>query len=103
MPRIQPWRVGGGLGWRSDAVDASFLLLYVGRQDDVPVGDSETKGFVSLDAHVAWRPFAQNDGLTLILAGHNLTDSNQRNAVALNREDVILPGRDISLTLQQKF
>jgi iron complex outermembrane receptor protein len=103
VPRIQPWRAGGGLGWTSDAIDASFLLLYVGRQDDVSVGESETKGFVSLDAHLDWRPLPSHKGLTLILAAHNLTDSVQRNSVALNKDDVVLPGRDISLTVRQSF
>ncbi|MEP7211280.1 MAG: TonB-dependent receptor, partial [Alphaproteobacteria bacterium] len=103
VPRIQPWRAGGGLGWSTDAIDASFLLLYVGRQDDVSAGESETKGFVSLDAHLDWRPLPSHKNLTLILAAHNLTDSTQRNSVALNKDDVILPGRDISFTVRQSF
>jgi iron complex outermembrane receptor protein len=103
VPRIQPWRAGGGLGWTSDAIDASFLLLYVGRQDDLGAEETPTKGYVSLDAHLDWRPLASNKGLTLILAGHNLTDAVQRNAVSLNKDDVILPGRDVSFTVRQSF
>ena len=39
----------------------------------------------------------------LALVGHNLTDSVQRNAVALNKDEVILPGRDIRLVLRAKL
>lgn len=102
VPRIQPWRAGGGLGWTSDAIEASFLLLYVGKRDDLAFAETPTKGYVSLDAHFAWSPAAL-DGLTLILAAHNLTDAVQRNAVALNKDDVVLPGRDISLTVRKTF
>ncbi len=103
VPRIQPWRVGGGGGWSSDAFDASVLLIYVGKRDDLAVAETPTKGYTTIDAHLDWRPLANNRGLSLILAAHNLTDSVQRNAVALNKDDVILPGRDISLTLRQTF
>ena len=31
------------------------------------------------------------------------TDAVQRNAVSLNKDDVILPGRDVSVTVRQSF
>jgi len=37
------------------------------------------------------------------MVGRNLTDSVQRNAVALNKDDVILPGRDIRVVVRAKF
>ena len=33
----------------------------------------------------------------------NLTDDTQRNAVALNRDEVELPGRDVRVVLRQSF
>lgn len=102
-PRIQPWRIGAGLAWSSEAIDASFLLLRVGRQDDVSVGESPTKGYLSLDAHVDWRPLPSHKDLTVILAAHNLTDSVQRNAISFNKDEVVPPGRDVSLTVRQGF
>jgi iron complex outermembrane receptor protein len=103
VPRIQPYRVGGGLSWTSEAFDAGFLLIYVGKQDKVPVGDTVTKGYVSLDAQAAWRPLANNDRFEIALSGRNLTDDVQRNAVALNRDLVVLPGRDVRLVLRERF
>jgi iron complex outermembrane receptor protein len=38
-----------------------------------------------------------------MLIGHNLTDSTQRNAVALNKDEVILPGRDVRFLVRATF
>jgi iron complex outermembrane receptor protein len=103
VPRIQPYRVGGGLNWRSDAVDAGFMIMHVGAQDHVPAGDSATASYFTLDAQAAWRPIATNSGFEVALVGHNLTDEQQRNAVSLNRDVVELPGRDVRVVLRQAF
>jgi iron complex outermembrane receptor protein len=102
VPRIQPYRIGAGLNWLSPSVDAGVMLVYVGPQDHVPAGDTTTDGFVDLDANVAWRPTALN-GVEIALVGHNLIDDVQRNAVALNRDVVELPGRDVRLVLRKSF
>ncbi|MGH8447142.1 MAG: TonB-dependent receptor, partial [Solimonas sp.] len=94
VPRMPPYHVGGGLNWSRGTVDAGFLLKYAGAQHDTAEAETDTKGFVSLDAQAGWRPLAANPGLEVALVGHNLTDATQRNAVALNKDDVIMPGRD---------
>lgn len=103
VPRIQPYRVGAGLNWLSGPLDAGAMLVYVGPQDHVPAGDTTTDSYVSLDANIAWRPFHENSGLEFALVGHNLTDDVQRNAVALNRDVVELPGRAVRVVLRQSF
>jgi len=42
-------------------------------------------------------------GFELAVVGRNLTDSVQRNAVALNKDEVILPGRDIRVVARFSF
>ena len=103
VPRIQPWRAGGGLSWNSDAFDAGFLLLHIGKQDRVPAGDSVTPGYEFLSAQATWRPIPSNRKVEVALVGRNLTDAVERDAVALNREDVIAPGRDLRLVLRAAF
>lgn len=103
VPRIPPYRVSAGLGWQSPRYDASVTVRYSGRQDDVGAGDTPTAGFTNVDAQFAWRPWLQRPGVELALVARNLTDSVQRNAVALNREDVIQQGRDIRLTFRARF
>lgn len=103
VPRIQPGRIGGGLTWANDTVDASFLVLQVGSQDHVGVADLATKSYTSLDAQIGWRPFKTKPSLELLLIGHNLADETIRNATALNKDVVVMPGRDIRVVLSARF
>lgn len=103
VPRIPPFRFGGGLSWTSDRVDASFLALRSADQNHVPTGESTTVGFTQLNARIAWRPIADNRRVEIALIGRNLGDEVQRNAVAFNRDDVVLPGRDIRLLVRAGF
>jgi iron complex outermembrane receptor protein len=103
VPRIPPYHVGGGLSWDAGSLDAGVLVKYAGRQDRTATAETPTAGFTSVDAHVGWRPSFANSPLELMLVGRNLTDSTQRNAVALNKDDVILPGRDVRLLVRASF
>ena len=100
VPRISPYHVGAGLSFDGRSVDGGVLVKYTGRQNDVATAETPTAGFVSLDAQAAWRPFVSNPGVEFALIGRNLTDSVQRNAVALNKDEVILPGREIRLMVR---
>lgn len=97
VPRIPPWRLGGGVTWHGAAIDAGMTLTRVGRQGDYGTYDTATPGYTNLDAQIAWRPFANHRGIEFSLVGKNLTDSVQRNAAALNKDLVVMPGRDIRL------
>lgn len=103
VPRIQPGRFGGGLDWANDRIDASFLVLAVSAQDHVGVADPATDGYTSVDAQVRWKPFKAKPGIELLLVGHNLADETIRNATALNKDSVVMPGRDVRLVLSAKF
>jgi iron complex outermembrane receptor protein len=102
VPRIPPFHIGTGMSWSRGPLDAGFLVKYTARQRDVAFAETETAGFVSLDAQVGWRPVTDQN-FEVTLAGHNLTDSVQRNAVALNKDAVILPGRDVRLMARFAF
>lgn len=103
VPRIPPYHVGGGLDAESEHWDAGFLLKYAGAQNRIGAGETPTDGFVNLDAHIVWRPWSDRPNTSLTLSAHNLTDSVQRNAVSLNKDVVILPGRGIRLTARAGF
>jgi len=103
VPRIQPFRIGGGLSWNSPSFDLSFLALGVGDQNQVGAFDGPTPGYVDVSAQAAWRPFPDRPGFEFVLAGHNLADQVERNAVALNKDLVVMPGRDIRILLRQSF
>ncbi|MDE2620883.1 MAG: TonB-dependent receptor, partial [Sphingomonadales bacterium] len=100
VPRIPPWRIGGGLDWQSDAFDAGFTLTRIAAQGDPGRFDTATPGYTALNAQLAWRPFKNRRGVELVLAGQNLTDAVERNAAALNKDLVIAPGRSVRLVLK---
>ena len=100
VPRVPPWHAGAGLHWQHAAFDAGAYGKYNGRQDQVGAGDTPTAGFFALDAHLAWRPWVAHPGLELTLSGRNLTNSLQRNAVSLNKDLVLGPGRELRLVLR---
>ena len=95
VPRIPPYRIGGGLNWESDAFDAGFTLIWSGKQDEVGAFDTPTNGYADLDAQVAWRPFADHPGVEFSVVGQNLADEVERNAAALNKDEVVAPGRNM--------
>ena len=100
VPRIPAWRFGGGLSWESPAFDAGFQVIKVGDQDKPGLLDTPTEGYVSLDAQLAWRPFAENRKIQFALTASNLADEVIRNPAALNKDTVVMPGRNVRLTVK---
>ena len=103
VPRITPYHMGAGLSWTNMAFDASVLVKYTGRQDDIAAAETATAGFTSVDAQFGWRPLPHNPDFEIVVIGRNLTDSTQRNAIALNKDEVVLPGRDARLVVRAAF
>lgn len=100
VPRIPPYRIGGGVAWQGDRIDAGLTLIRVGRQNRFGAFDTPTPGYFSLNEQVAWRPFKSHPGIEVAVVGQNLTNDVQRNAAALNKDDVVMPGRNIRLVLK---
>ncbi len=100
VPRIPPYRIGGGLNWKSDRFDAGFLWMHVGEQDKFGVFDTPTNGYENLGANIAVRPFRSQPGIELAVVGQNLTNDVIRNASAFNKEDVVMPGRTVRFVLR---
>ncbi len=103
VPRIPPFHVGAALTWASDIVDFGVRLTYAGAQTKVALAEGPTKGFISLDSQIAVRPFRKAAGLELAIVGTNLTNETRRNATAINKDDVILPGRDVRFVIRAAF
>jgi iron complex outermembrane receptor protein len=100
VPRIPPYRAGGGVNWQSPRFDAGALFVHSGRQDRYGSFDTPTPGYNQLTAQVAVRPVAARPGIELAVVGQNLTDEVQRNAASLSKDQVVLPGRNIRVVLK---
>jgi iron complex outermembrane receptor protein len=103
VPRIPPFHVGAGLSWHGEKLDAGVFVKCSGRQSRVAASESPTSAFTNVDAQVAFRPWRARPQVEFALVGHNLSNSVQRNAVALNKDEIILPGRDIRLMFRARL
>lgn len=103
VPRIPPYHLGAGLTWTERDFSAGVSWSYAGAQRKVGVGDTPTDGYHTLNARLGWRPLVRNPDIELSIVGRNLTDSEQRNAVSLNKDEVVLPGRDVRFVVRSVF
>ncbi len=103
VPRIPPWRVGIGFDWQAVQFDASVRLRYSGRQDDFGAFDTPTPASRTSTRSWAGGPGPIATGMELALVGRNLTDRVQRNAVSFNKDEILLPGRDVRLMFRARF
>lgn len=100
VPRIPPYRIGGGVTYTSTLFNAGALFTHSGKQDKFGLFDTETPGYNQVTAQVSVRPFREYPGIEFAVVGQNLTNDIQRNAAALNREVVVLPGRNVRFVLR---
>ncbi|HEX7855163.1 MAG TPA: TonB-dependent receptor [Sphingobium sp.] len=100
VPRIPPYKIGGGLSWEGKKADAGVTFIHYGRQNDYGLFDTPTPGYNSLSAQIALRPFTAYPGVELAVVGQNLTNDVQRLATSLNKDDVVMPGRSVRVVLK---
>ena len=109
VPRIPPLRAGGGLFWR----DANWLtrvnLLHAFAQNDVAeTAETTTPSYNLLKAEVSYNTkldptrYGARE-MTLGLVGNNLLNENIRNAVAYNKDNVLMPGIGVRAFANLKF
>jgi iron complex outermembrane receptor protein len=100
VPRIPPFRIGGGVFYESDRFEAQVGVLYNAEQDNVGLNETPTDSFITVDASATIHLFRGTLGeVNLVLSGTNLTDSVGRNAVSFTKDFVQLPGRTFRLML----
>jgi len=100
IPRIPPMRLGGGLSLSGEQADAFVQLTHAFKQDDIADTETATASYTRVDAGVTWRAVkTESGGIDISLVGRNLLDEEIRNHVAFNKDEVLLPGRDVRLVL----
>ena len=104
VPRVTPIRWGGGLFVESEAFDARLGFVRTEPQTDNGEFETRTKSFTYLNASLAYRFEPKEEvPIELTVVARNLLDVRGRNAVALNKDDVLLPGRSIRFGLRARF
>ena len=103
VPRIPPQRLGGGVYYHDANWLARVNLLHAFAQNDVSGVETPTPGYNRLRAEVSYTTIlAKNDWwgaqkVTVGLVGDNLLNEQMRNAVAYNKDEVLLPGLNVRL------
>ncbi len=104
VPRIPPLRYGGGVFYESDGMALTLSALHTAQQDKVAQNETPTEGYTLVDASALFRIFEGETGaLDLSLAASNLFDETARNHVSFTKDHVLLPGRNVRLTLHYVY
>lgn len=103
LPRIPPARLGGGLSYMRGPWQGDLDLVQVFRQKDVAPLETETGGYVLLDAGLSYTLAAKPVEATLFLRGANLLDEDARRHVSLLKDRAPLPGRSAILGVEMTF
>ncbi|MBE7198442.1 MAG: TonB-dependent receptor, partial [Parafilimonas terrae] len=108
VPRIPPYRVGGGVYVRADGWYARVNLLHAFAHTQIALFETPTAGYDDLRAEVSYtKPLDPKiygaSSVTLGLQGRNLLDADIRNSASFKKDEVLLPGRNVRLFLTARF
>ena len=103
-PRITPIRWGGGISFSGESTTARVGFIRNEAQDEIGDFETNTKNFTYLNASIVHTWKIDDDlPLEFSISGRNLTDVRGRNHVAFNKDEVILPGRNVRFGIRARF
>ncbi len=105
LPRMPAARLGGGLRYRSERWSASATVTHNLEQDRVSEaeGEAPTPSSTLVGASVGYRFFTTGTVHRVELVGTNLTDEVARVATSFLKDEIVLPGRNITLNYRLSF
>lgn len=104
LPRIVPIRIGGGIFFDSESLDARVGFARTEAQNRTGAFERSTASFTHLNASLSYTIEPVDElPIDLNIVGQNLTDVRGRNHIAFNNEQVLLPGRNIRFGIRARF
>ena len=103
LPRIPPFRIGGGASYDTGPLRTSFDVRYSAEQNRVSELETPTDAFVTVDAEASYRLVRGGAAHDLILRARNLTNEEVRLHTSFLKDQAPLPGRDIRLIYRLSF
>ena len=108
VPRIPPYRLGGGVYLRAEGWFARVNLLHAFAHTQTAPFETTTAGYDDLRAELSYTkaldPAAYGASeVTLGLQGRNLLDADIRNSASFKKDEILLPGRNLRLFLTARF
>jgi iron complex outermembrane recepter protein len=100
VPRITPFRYGGGLFYESTMMEFRINAMRTDRQNALAAFETQTPGFWMVNASATFHVYSGPEGdIDVSLSGTNLTDEISRNAISFTKDYVVAPGRNFRLML----
>lgn len=100
VPRITPFRYGGGLFYESTTMELRLNTMRTGRQNALAAFETPTPGYWMVNAFATFHVYSGPEGdVDLSLSGTNLTDEVARNAISFTKDYLASPGRTFRLML----
>ncbi len=108
VPRIPPHRVGGGVFVRADGWYARVNLLHAFAHTETAPYETRTPGYDNLRAEVSYtkaldRAATGWSEVTLGVQGTNLLNDVIRNSASFQKDEIVLPGRNVRVFLTARF
>lgn len=104
LPRIPADRLGVRVNQAfTPAVSGELEFYRVQRQDDIADYETETSGYNMLGAGLSYRGALNETRYQLFLKGNNLLDERARNHSSFIKDDVLLPGRNLTVGMRLSF
>ncbi|MDC8755556.1 TonB-dependent receptor [Erythrobacter sp. sf7] len=103
VPRIPPLSLLGALEAQTQAFDVRGEVQWFDGQNRVTSFESPTDSFTLVNALVAWRPFAENQNVTVQIAADNIFDVNGRRHASFTKDFVPLMGRNFRASVRLSF
>ena len=108
VPRIPPYRLGGGVYLRADGWFARVNLLHAFDHQATALFETPTPGYDHLRAELSYTKAVDPavygaSAITLGVQGRNLLDADIRNSTSFKKDEILLPGRNVRLFLTARF
>jgi iron complex outermembrane receptor protein len=105
VPRIPPLRLGGGVFYRGDRLRGRVSFTRAQAVTDTAAFETPTPAYTFVDLELGYRLTLLDDraAVDLFLVARNLNDDIARNAIAFNKDDVVLPGRGVRVGVRGSF
>ena len=103
LPRISPQRTRADLEYQQDHFWIKSSVTRTSSQNRIAPFETETGGFTILDLSAGYRFFAGGLSHQVLLKGENLSDEEGRVHTSFLKDQILLPGRNVSLTYRLQF
>ncbi len=104
LPRIPADRLGMRLDQRfTTAVSGDVEAYRVRRQNDIAAFETETAGYTMVNAGLSYRGSVSDAGMLLYLRGGNLLNEKARQHSSFIKDEVLLPGRNLTVGARFSF